>query len=48
MRILIIDMTHGGDLLAMEYAEGGNEVTCVDCYGTASEETSQAMEMPTA
>ncbi|NYT12063.1 MAG: coenzyme F430 synthase [Methanomassiliicoccales archaeon] len=44
MKILIIDMTHGGDLLALEYAERENDVTCVDCYGTSSEEKRVLLE----
>lgn len=37
-------MTHGGDLLALEYAERENDVTCVDCYGTSSEEERTILE----
>lgn len=39
-----MDLTHGGDLLAKEYLERGNEVTCVDCYGTEDEGTHGEME----
>lgn len=38
MRILILDTTHGGDILAEKYASAGNEVTCADVYHVTSEE----------
>lgn len=43
MKILIIDMTHGGDILALEYVERGENVTCVDCYHTSSAEVCQRL-----
>ncbi len=36
MRILVLDTTHGGDLLAEEYRSLGHEVTAVDIYQTAN------------
>lgn len=33
MRVLILDMVHGGDLLAMRHLAEGDDVTCVDVYG---------------
>lgn len=44
MKVLIIDTTHGGDVLAMEYASMDNEVTCVDCYGTSRPEVREELE----
>ncbi|MGD0817918.1 MAG: coenzyme F430 synthase [Methanomassiliicoccales archaeon] len=32
MKILILDLTHGGEVLAESYAEKGDEVTAVDIY----------------
>lgn len=43
MKVLIIDTTHGGDVLAMEYASMDNEVTCVDCYGTSRSEVREEL-----
>lgn len=44
MRILIIDLTHGGEALAVEYGEKGDEVVCVDCYGTFNHEAREELE----
>jgi UDP-N-acetylmuramyl pentapeptide synthase len=38
MRVLIMDMTHGGDILAEEYLRMGHEVVCADVYGIASDD----------
>ncbi|MDR0791395.1 MAG: coenzyme F430 synthase [Methanomassiliicoccaceae archaeon] len=38
MNILILDMTHGGDILAEECIYNGHEVSCIDIYHLASEE----------
>jgi UDP-N-acetylmuramyl pentapeptide synthase len=38
MNILILDMTHGGDILAEEYFYKGHEVVLADIYHRASEE----------
>ena len=38
MKILIMDMTHGGAILAGRFIGRGDEVTCVDVYGIATEE----------
>ena len=35
MRVLVLDLTHGGGLLARAYAGRGDEVTAVDVYGTS-------------
>lgn len=39
-----MDLTHGGDELALEYTARGNQVLCVDCYGTADEELAKKLE----
>ena len=33
MRVLVLDMVHGGDLLARRHLAEGDDVTCVDVYG---------------
>lgn len=33
MRVLILDMVHGGDILARRHLAEGDDVTCVDVYG---------------
>lgn len=38
MNILILDMTHGGDILTEEYLKRGHSVTCADVYGIATQE----------
>lgn len=35
MKVLIMDMTHGGAILAEKFIERGDEVTCVDVYRIA-------------
>jgi hypothetical protein len=37
-RVLVLDLTHGGEVLAREFASRGDSVTAVDIYHTASEE----------
>ncbi len=37
MDVLILDLTHGGDLLARRYRDQGHEVTAVDVYGLCSD-----------
>ena len=37
MRVLILDMVHGGDLLAIRHLSEGDDVTCVDVYGICPE-----------
>lgn len=32
MKVLVLDMTHGGDLIAKRFSAEGDEVTCVDVY----------------
>ena len=32
MRVLVLDMTHGGDLIAKRFSAEGDDVTCVDVY----------------
>ena len=34
MRVMVVDATHGGTTLAEEFWARGDEVTCVDVYGT--------------
>ncbi|MCL2296105.1 MAG: coenzyme F430 synthase [Methanomassiliicoccaceae archaeon] len=38
MKVLILDIVHGGEILALEYAKKGYSVECVDVYGIAKEE----------
>jgi UDP-N-acetylmuramyl pentapeptide synthase len=38
MKVLILDLTHGGDILAEEYLERGSDVTCVDIYRNCAED----------
>ena len=37
MNVLVLDLTHGGDVLALTYRSRGEEVTAVDVYGTAEQ-----------
>ena len=37
MNVLVLDLTHGGDVLALTYRSRGEEVTAVDVYGTAQQ-----------
>jgi hypothetical protein len=37
MNVLVLDLTHGGDVLALTYRARGEEVTAVDVYGTAEQ-----------
>jgi hypothetical protein len=37
MKVLVLDLTHGGDVLALTYRARGEEVTAVDVYGTAEQ-----------
>ncbi|WP_400260642.1 coenzyme F430 synthase [Candidatus Methanomassiliicoccus intestinalis] len=41
--VLVLDLTHGGEILAKEYAQRGCEVTAVDVYHTASEEVKNSL-----
>lgn len=36
MRVLIVDLVHGGNILAQRYLSEGDEVTCCDVYHIAS------------
>lgn len=36
MKVLVLDLTHGGDVLALEYLERGGSVTAVDIYRTST------------
>ena len=38
MRVLILDLTHGGDILAGRFLDEGDDVTCVDVYGISTQE----------
>lgn len=51
MRVLILDMVHGGDLLARRHLAEGDDVTCVDVYGVcpeAKKEELRSMEVRVA
>ncbi|MCL2032886.1 MAG: coenzyme F430 synthase [Methanomassiliicoccaceae archaeon] len=49
MNVLILDVVHGGEILAQEYSERGHSVDCVDVYGIAGEDVmSKLMEMGAA
>ena len=37
MNVLVLDLTHGGDVLALTYRARGEEVTAIDLYGTAEQ-----------
>ena len=43
MHILILDLTHGGDILAEAFLKDGHDVTCVDVYGIATAEAMDAL-----
>lgn len=45
MRVLVLDMVHGGDLLAMRHRSEGDDVTCVDVYGICSRERKDELAM---
>ena len=38
MRVLILDLTHGGDILAGRFLGERDDVTCVDVYGISTQE----------
>ena len=38
MKVLILDMTHGGAILAERFVQRGDDVTCVDVYHIATQE----------
>ena len=38
MKVLILDMTHGGAVLAERFLKRGDEVTCVDVYHIGTKE----------
>jgi len=44
LKILILDITHGGDVLAEEYASRGSDVTVVDVYKTSSPSLRERMK----
>lgn len=44
MRVLVLDLTHGGEVLALAYARRGDDVTAVDVYGTARPSLVSALE----
>jgi len=41
MRVLVLDLTHGGDILAREYATRGWDTTAVDIYHNSAEAASR-------
>lgn len=45
MRVLVLDMVHGGDLLAMRHRSEGDDVTCVDVYGICPRERKDELVM---
>ncbi len=42
-KVLVLDLTHGGEVLAQEFASMGDSVTAVDIYHTASTERKEAL-----
>lgn len=42
-KVLILDLTHGGEVLVKEYLDRGCSVTVVDVYRTSTEETRDAL-----
>jgi UDP-N-acetylmuramyl pentapeptide synthase len=42
-KVLVLDLTHGGEVLAQEFASRGDRVTAVDIYHTATEEKKAAL-----
>ncbi|MBM4237471.1 MAG: hypothetical protein FJ151_03190, partial [Euryarchaeota archaeon] len=43
MKVLVMDLTHGGSTLALEYKGRGAEVCAVDCYRTAWDEVKEQL-----
>jgi len=43
MHVLILDLTHGGDILAEAFLNDGHNVTCVDVYSIATAEAMDAL-----
>ncbi len=44
MKVLVLDVTHGGDVISLAYARRGDSVTAVDIYGTSSPEMRASLE----
>ncbi|MDR1404042.1 MAG: coenzyme F430 synthase [Candidatus Methanoplasma sp.] len=44
MNVLILDMVHGGEILAEEYLKKGCAVDCVDVYGIAKQDTMDCLD----
>lgn len=44
MNVLILDMIHGGEILAEEYLQRGNNVHCVDVYRIAKDEVKDSLK----
>ena len=44
MKVLVLDVTHGGDVISLAYARRGDSVTAVDIYGTSSPEMHASLE----
>jgi hypothetical protein len=42
-KVLVLDLTHGGEVLAREYISNGDSVTAVDIYNTATAEKKDAL-----
>ena len=43
--VLVLDLTHGGEILAKEYAQKGYNVTAVDVYHTASQSIKDSLAL---
>ncbi len=43
LKVLVLDLTHGGEVLTKEYLRRGHAVTAVDIYRTASDATRSAL-----
>lgn len=41
--VLVLDLTHGGEILAKEYAQRGYKVTAVDVYHTAGQDVKESL-----
>lgn len=43
MKVAVLDMTHGGDLIALRYQAEGDDVTCVDVYRNCPQDRKDAL-----
>ena len=44
MKVLVLDLVHGGEVLARAYAERGDDVTAVDVYRTSPAELRDGLD----